>query len=61
MAFTWDSGATGATIDNVKIVIDATGETYSPIFLFEVGADEFRNETDLVGGPYEKFMLVNLH
>lgn len=52
--FHMDSGATGATIDNVKIVIDATGGTYSPIFLFEVGADEFRNETDLVGGPYEK-------
>lgn len=52
--FHLDIGATGATIDNVNIVIDASGNTYSPIFLFDTGNAEFRTDAGLDGGPYEK-------
>lgn len=52
--FHMDIDATGVTIDNVYIVINATGGTYSPVFLFDVGAAEFRTEAGLLNGPYEK-------
>jgi len=52
--FHMDIDATGATIDNVEIVIDNTGGTYSPVFLFEVGDAEFRTEAGVVGTSYEK-------
>lgn len=52
--FHMDVDATGATIDNVKIVIDASGNTYSPVFEFETGNAKFRNDTDIVGTDYEK-------
>lgn len=52
--FHMDIDATGATIDNVTVVIDNSGTTYSPVYLFDNGDAEFRTETGLVGGPYEK-------
>jgi hypothetical protein len=52
--FHMDIDATGVTIDNVYIVINATGGTYSPVFLFDTGDAEFRTEAGLAGGPYEK-------
>ncbi len=52
--FHMDIGATGATIDNVEIVINSTGGTYSPVYEFDTGSSPFRTESDVVGGPYEK-------
>jgi hypothetical protein len=52
--FHMDIGATGATIDNVEIVINSTGGTYSPVYEFDTGSWAFRTESDVVGGPYEK-------
>jgi len=52
--FHMDKDATGATIDNVEIIINNTGGTYSPIFLFDVGNAEFRTEADVEGTDYEK-------
>jgi len=52
--FHMDIDATGVTIDNVTVVINASGATYSPIFTFETGDAEFRTETGLLNGPYEK-------
>jgi hypothetical protein len=52
--FHMDIDATGVTIDNVFVVINSSGGTYSPVFLFDVGAAEFRTEAGLAGGPYEK-------
>jgi len=52
--FHMDIDATGATIDNVNVVINTSGGTYSPIFLFDTGDAEFRTESGLAGGPYEK-------
>ena len=52
--FHMDIDATAVTIDNVFIVINATGGTYSPVFLFDTGDAEFRTEAGLAGGPYEK-------
>ncbi len=52
--FHMDIGATGATIDNVEIVINSTGGTYSPVYEFDTGDWAFRTESDVVGGPYEK-------
>ena len=52
--FHMDIDATGVTIDNVNVVINASGGTYSPVFLFDVGAAEFRTEAGLLNGPYEK-------
>ena len=52
--FHMDIEATGATIDNVEIVIDATGGTYSPVYEFETGNAEFRTESGVVGTDYEK-------
>lgn len=52
--FHMDIDATGATIDNVSIVIDNSGNTYSPVFEFETGNAEFRTETGVEGTDYEK-------
>lgn len=52
--FHMDINASAATIDNVEIVIDSTGGTYSPIFLFDTGAATFTTEAGLANGPYEK-------
>jgi hypothetical protein len=52
--FHMDIDATGATIDNVKVVINNSGNTYSPIFLFDTGDWQFRTDAGLANGPYEK-------
>ena len=52
--FHMDVAATGATIDNVKIVIDASGNTYSPVYLFDTGNAQFRTEDGVEGTDYEK-------
>jgi len=52
--FHMDIDATGATIDNVKVVINNSGGTYSPIFLFDTGDWQFRTDAGLLNGPYEK-------
>jgi hypothetical protein len=52
--FHMDVDATGVTIDNVFEVINTSGGTYSPIFLFDTGAAQFRTDAGLVGGPYEQ-------
>jgi hypothetical protein len=52
--FHMDIDATGATLDNVEIVINNTGGTYSPIYLFDVGNAEFRTESGVNGTDYEK-------
>jgi hypothetical protein len=52
--FHMDIDATGATIDNVDIVINNTGGTYSPVYEFDTGNAEFRNDTGVVGTDYEK-------
>ena len=53
--FHMDVNATGATIDNVFIVINASGDTYSPIFLFDTGDAAF-NATAVADtdNPYNK-------
>jgi hypothetical protein len=52
--FHMDVDATGATIDNVSIVIDNSGNTYSPVYLFDTGNAEFRTESGVQGTDYEK-------
>jgi hypothetical protein len=52
--FHMDVDASGVTIDNVTVVINNSGATYSPIFLFDTGVWQFRTDAGLVGGPYEK-------
>jgi hypothetical protein len=52
--FHMDIDATGVTIDNVYEVINSSGGTYSPIFLFDVGDAEFRTDAGIVGTSYEK-------
>lgn len=52
--FHMDVDASAATIDNVTVVINNTGGTYSPIFLFDTGDWQFRTDNGLVNGPYEK-------
>lgn len=52
--FHMDVDATGATIDNVSIVIDNSGTTYSPVYTFDTGVSEFRTEAGLLNTPYEK-------
>ena len=53
--FHMDVNATGATIDNVFIVINSSGDTYSPIFLFDTGDAAF-NATAVAQStnPYNK-------
>ena len=52
--FHMDVDASAATIDNVTIVINNTGGTYSPVFLFDTGDWQFRTDAGLMNGPYEK-------
>ncbi len=52
--FHMDVDASAATIDNVTVVINSTGGTYSPVFLFDTGDWEFRTDSGLANGPYEK-------
>lgn len=52
--FHMDVDATGATIDNVEIVINNTGGTYSPVYEFDTGNAEFRSDAGVVGTDYEK-------
>jgi len=51
--FHMDKDADTATIDNVKIPVGG-GNYFTPSYEFEVGADEFRTETGVVGTSYEK-------
>jgi hypothetical protein len=52
--FHMDVDATGATIDNVEIVINNNGDTYSPVYEFDTGNAEFRSDSGVVGTDYEK-------
>lgn len=52
--FHMDVDATGATIDNVEIVINNSGDTYSPVYEFDTGNAEFRSDAGVVGTDYEK-------
>ena len=52
--FHMDINASGATIDNVTVVINNSGTTYNPIFLFDTGDAVFTTEASLLNGPYEK-------
>lgn len=52
--FHMDVNASGVTIDHVTEVIDISGNTYNPIFLFDTGNWSFTSEAGVVGGPYEK-------
>lgn len=52
--FHMDIDATGATIDGVEIVINSSGDTYSPVYLFDTGCCEFKDEASLEGTDYEK-------
>jgi len=52
--FHMDVDATAVTIDNVVVVINASGGTYSPTFTFDTGDAQFRTEAGLISGPYEK-------
>jgi len=52
--FHLDVNASAVTIDNVTVVINSSGGTYSPIFLFDTGDWEFTTNSGLDGGPYEK-------
>jgi hypothetical protein len=51
--FHMDKDATGATIDAIAIPINLTGDTYQPVYSFEVGVAEFRTEAGVQGTPYE--------
>jgi len=52
--FHMDSGASMATIDNVCVVINASGGTYCPVYEFETGCCPFQNDFQLEGTSYEK-------
>jgi len=52
--FHMDIDATGATIDGVEVVYNSSGDTYSPVFLFDVGSYEFRTDSGIIGTDYEK-------
>jgi hypothetical protein len=52
--FHMDINASAATIDNVTEVINSSGGTYSPVFLFDTGEAVFTTEQSLLNGPYEK-------
>lgn len=51
--FHMDIDATGATVDNVFVPI-GSGQTYTPVFLFDAGDAPFRTEAGVLGTPYEK-------
>ena len=52
--FHMDVEASAVTIDNVEVVINSTGGTYNPIFKFQTGNAEFKNDFDITGTDYEK-------
>ena len=52
--FHMDVDASAVTIDNVTVVINTSGGTYSPVFTFDTGDWQFRTEAGLINGPYEK-------
>ncbi len=52
--FHMDIDATGCTIDGISQEINSTGGTFSPIYTFDAGCCEFRNDADLDGTAYEK-------
>jgi len=52
--FHMDVNASAVTIDNVTVVINSSGGTYSPIFKFDTGDWEFTTTAGLNNGPYEK-------
>lgn len=52
--FHMDINASAATIDNVTVVINSSGGTYSPVFTFDTGDAVFTTEQSLLNGPYEK-------
>jgi len=52
--FHMDINASAATIDNVTEIINGSGGTYSPTFLFDTGDWSFTTDSSLIGGPYEK-------
>jgi phage tail sheath protein FI len=52
--FHMDVDASAVTIDNVTVVINTSGGTYSPVFTFDTGDWQFRTEAGLMNGPYEK-------
>ena len=52
--FHMDVNASAVTIDNVYEVINTSGGTYSPSFIFDTGNWVFTTDASLVGGPYEK-------
>jgi len=52
--FHMDVNASAVTIDNVVEVINTSGGTYSPVFLFDTGDWTFETESGLANGPYEK-------
>ena len=52
--FHMDINASAVTIDNVTEVINASGGTYSPVFLFDTGDSTFTTDAGLANGPYEK-------
>ena len=53
--FHLDVNASAVTIDNVNIIINASGDTYSPIFEFETGDFVFTTEAavDVPASPYQ--------
>lgn len=51
--FHLDYEASAVTIDNVNIVVNLTGGTYSPTFLFDTGVAEFKDDAGLLGTDYE--------
>lgn len=52
--FHMDVNASAATIDNVFIIINSTGGTYSPVYKFDTGCCLFQNDFQLQGTAYEK-------
>lgn len=52
--FHMDVNASAVTIDNVTVVVNASGGTYNPTFLFDTGNATFTTEAGLANGPYEK-------
>lgn len=52
--FHMDVNASAVTIDSVIVVINLSGGTYNPVFLFDTGDSVFTTDASLLNGPYEK-------
>ncbi len=52
--FHMDIDASAVTIDNINIIINTSGGTYNPTFVFNTGDAEFRTDAGIVGTSYEK-------